>query len=727
MDGSADVAGVDGLMNDGNTSCGRASEDRLLSKSTFIAAYDCPVRLQHCRGGMTSTKKEDEFLQLLAEGGMQFECLVRAAYPGQKFEWNHADSRSCHGEAIEALRGALDVGNGVLHEPTFVSGPFSARVDMLRVKGKRIELCEIKAKSFSGPEGGWNDGELVPCSQKDEERDKAQIMGEKGGVLSSWIPYVADVGFQMVVFERALRDSGIDPNQFEIVPALVLVNKRAHCTEWDARPNIQFETVDHKTKDWEFVKAPPDGWISSLIVGVDVAQAVGELRDDSKSKAVRWKGMSLEAMMEDAAGIYCYGQSIDACTERGWKCRDCEYNGGGGERGGFDQCWGNGAASARNLTTLYHGASYDDPNGGKGGRWVHHRIVANRTDEPLTVAHLDNGLSGSARDLRRNMQMQAERAGEPVLGEGFHQCIKDELLPKTDEATLYFIDFETSGSCLPHYVGDRPYQVVPFQFSCHAVPVSCGVAQWDQTKHREWLFKYRDGLSSLGMDREFTEELERAVTTPVELSTDAKSMTDTSSSVFHWANHERGVLKDVRARLKAASDGIDDAKRIEFLDSMVGRSDQKTGGRLVDMLKVAECNVFHHLQKGRFSIKQFLPAICADEDIRSMVQELVKEAKDDGSVPKGAPWDPYKSLPPVGEVLGGDSREGVMGRDEAETLSSGTDAMTAFVALRYGADGTGKTWSEKEKEDVEKSLLTYCKLDTAAMVAVWRWIVEIAD
>ncbi len=33
----------------------------LLSKSAFIAAYDCPVRLQHRRDGMASTKPEDEF------------------------------------------------------------------------------------------------------------------------------------------------------------------------------------------------------------------------------------------------------------------------------------------------------------------------------------------------------------------------------------------------------------------------------------------------------------------------------------------------------------------------------------------------------------------------------------------------------------------------------------------------------------------------------------------
>ncbi|MDP6889978.1 MAG: hypothetical protein QF471_01500, partial [Phycisphaerales bacterium] len=68
-----------------------AASTLLLSKSSFIAAYDCPVRLCHKRDDMRSTKKDDEFLRLLAEGGMQFECLVRAAFPGAELERDYAD------------------------------------------------------------------------------------------------------------------------------------------------------------------------------------------------------------------------------------------------------------------------------------------------------------------------------------------------------------------------------------------------------------------------------------------------------------------------------------------------------------------------------------------------------------------------------------------------------------------------------------------------------------
>lgn len=701
----------------------------LLSKSTFVAAYDCPVRLLHNRNKMASTKQEDDFLKLLAEGGMQFECLVRLAYDGHEFKRNYADPHGCHAESIAKLEEVIDAGTGILHEPTFVAGPYTARVDMLRITGNRIELCEIKAKSFAGPAGGWDGNTLVSCDLKDEEKDTYQIMGKNGGVLSSWIPYIADVAFQLNVLERTLIEAGHNPDDFDIVPALVLVNKHACCTQADTRSNVHVladdrsvPISDRRMKDWHFATPPKKGWRSPLIVIVDVSDAVGQLRkQNAKSKAARWKGATLDDMMDDAARIYCKGEIVDPCTERGWKCRDCEYNGNGDNTDGFNVCWGSGAASARNLTHLYHGSSYADPEGGKDGRWVHLRVDTNLTGEALTVADLDEEPREGARALRRSNQIRAERSGTPVIGEGLKQAVQDHLRPRTDEAILWFIDFETSLSCLPHYVGDRPYQVVPFQFSCHAVPVRGGQPQWDETKHREWLFDHNADMTSLCMDRTFTDELMRAVTDPV------NGISDPESPIFHWSAHERTVLKAVRKRLQRSNDGVDDSVRIASLGKLVGQGERGIGRRLSDMLTVADANVFHHLQKGRFSIKQFLPAICAESDIRMLASALVPEAKDDGSVPEGQAWDPYKGLPTVGKTLGGDYRDVAIEEDasvafDGDTMSSGTDAMRAFASLRYGADGTGRTWSETEKKQLQKALLVYCRLDTAAMVAVWRWL-----
>jgi hypothetical protein len=706
----------------------------LLSKSAFVAAFDCPVRLQHRRDRLSSNKSEDDFLRLLAEGGMQFEALVRAAYPGREFDRVPGDPSDAHAASLEMLVEAIAAGAGTLHEPTFVVGPYRVRIDMLRVIGNRIELCEIKAKSFAGPEEGWDGQAFVTLDFPDQD-GKPQIIGTRGGLKSEWRPYVVDVAFQMAVLERTLLEAGFDLDTLEIVPALVLVNKRASCSVFDARANVHY-TVDDRSvnpddrglKEWRLKTLPAPGWRSPLIAIVDVTEAVTQIRTDMQqtgSRAARWMEMTLDEIMDDAARIYRAEQYTDPIDERGWKCRDCEYNGGGGPDDGFDRCWDDGAESARRLATLYYGGSYRDPTFGNGPRWVHLRIDNAPLDRTLTVADLDEEVDVKTRAKCRAMQMRAERSGQVELGDGLRDVVGGKLRPKTGETILWFIDFETTVSCLPHFVGDRPYQIVPFQFSCHAVPVRGGLPLWDQTQHREWLFDHRDlSAVAIDVDRAFSDRLQQAVTDPI------AGLEGSDSAVFHWATHERTVLRTVRKRLKASSDDVDDTARFAFLDSMIGPGDGKSSGRLIDMLKVAEGKVFHPLQRGRYSIKQLLPAICADANIREMLKTLVDEARDEGSVPIGDAWDPYKCLPPVGEILGGAYRDAAAADGDSdaidgESLSSGTDAMRAFAALRYGADGTGRTWNEHEKAQLREALRIYCKLDTAAMVAVWRWLVEL--
>ena len=733
-----------------NSTSGALSTSPLLSKSAFVAAYDCPVRLAHRCDGLLSNKSEDDFLRLLAEGGFQFEALVRKAFPGKMFERESRDAGGVHAMSVAALRAALVRGEGTLHQPTFIVGGFRARIDMLRVRNGRIELCEIKAKSFAGPVGGWDGGEFVSCHMIDDGAPRGkqrQITGAKGGVNANWIPYIADVGFQLVVLERVLlklQQEGLAQAAMRIVPCLVLVNKRANGSALDSRANVtvvpegpEVPADERGAKEWRFVKDPGDGWRSPLIVIVDVAEAVRLLRaptdgKGARSGAVRWKGLNLDEMMDDAAAIYRRERLLsddERKEELSWDCRGCEYklNGGGGDEDGFDRCWGDGAASARSLMTLYYGGNYKDPLAGEGD-WVQIRVEGRPIGTTLGVRDLEPEQGDGAWAVRRTRQITAERTGEVFVDGGLASEVQQKLRPARPDAVLYFIDFETSTSCLPHYAGDRPYQVVPFQFSCHAVPVRGGVPKWDQAVHHEWLFDHAKEQASIDLDREFVDKLSDAV------RGGAARVVDSDSAVFHWAVHERTVLRQIRERITVAAQA-GDAERIAFLDTMVGQGDGKKGGRLVDMLKVAERNVFHPLQKGRFSMKLFLPAICSDPEIRRLIEGLVGELKVSDS-PNGTElWDPYKQLRTPGECLDeGTTLEGRRASEEDDesenggeaAVASGTDAIRAFAALRYDGDGTGKAWDEGAKKDLRKALLTYCKLDTAAMVAVWKWLDKVA-
>ena len=91
--------------------------------------------------------------------------------------------------------------------------------------------------------------------------------------------------------------------------------------------------------------------------------------------------------------------------------------------------------------------------------------------------------------------------------------------------------------------------------------------------------------------------------------------------------------------------------------------------------------------------------------------------------------DPYKSLHPIADFLG-DSDTGLVTDDDdddeeaGEGIRNGTSAMRAYQQLRFSECVQWKDANKKPIDNVavEKALLKYCELDTAAMVVVWWWL-----
>lgn len=111
---------------------------------------------------------------------------------------------------------------------------------------------------------------------------------------------------------------------------------------------------------------------------------------------------------------------------------------------------------------------------------------------------------------------------------------------------------------------------------------------------------------------------------------------------------------------------------------------------------------------GRTSIKVALPAIWKHQDhIRNhpWFAEYHLEKGTQG-------WDdPYKALPRL--PLGGPENEA-----EEDLVSDGTGAIRVYQQLLLTADLT-----ESVRTNHKQLLLQYCKLDTAAMVMIWRhWV-----
>ena len=125
-----------------------------------------------------------------------------------------------------------------------------------------------------------------------------------------------------------------------------------------------------------------------------------------------------------------------------------------------------------------------------------------------------------------------------------------------------------------------------------------------------------------------------------------------------------------------------------------------------------------------------MPALCSEPDTLKVIHDLGFTTKvhpaEDGCI------DPYKGLPSLASALGDTDTGLVMNDDdeneeeahEGDGIRNGTSAMRAYQQLRFAECVQWKDAAKKpfDNKAVEKNLLLYCKLDTAAMVAVWWWL-----
>ena len=135
----------------------------------------------------------------------------------------------------------------------------------------------------------------------------------------------------------------------------------------------------------------------------------------------------------------------------------------------------------------------------------------------------------------------------------------------------YFLDFETISPAVPLWAGTRPFQQIPFQFSCHRL------RRTGALEHREFLH-----VDSSDPSADFV--------TALLVACDA----DTSCAPIFVYNQsfEKTCIKDLATRFP---------KRRKALLSLIER--------IVDLLPITKANYYHPLQEGSWSIKDVLPAL----------------------------------------------------------------------------------------------------------------------
>jgi predicted RecB family nuclease len=163
--------------------------------------------------------------------------------------------------------------------------------------------------------------------------------------------------------------------------------------------------------------------------------------------------------------------------------------------------------------------------------------------------------------LVQRRALEAVRSGKRIVAPGVRRALAKLAFP------VHFVDFETLAPAIPLYVGTRPYDAIPVQWSVHVLD------RGGRLRHREFLHETADDPR-----REFALRLLEA--------------TRGEGSVVVYSDFEDRRLADLEAALPDLSGDLRKLRR-----------------RLFDLLPLVRNDVYDPVFGGSFSMKAVLPAI----------------------------------------------------------------------------------------------------------------------
>ena len=616
---------------------------RTLSKSDFKLARTCDAKLFFRENRYPDNREGNPYLELLAEGGYMVEALAKARYAdGVHLEYG-GDVADDFARTVEYLRRD----EVTLFEATLLVGRQQARVDILHKKGKAIRLLEVKAKAFDG----------AKHAQSLSEGKAGCLRGSKTPheIRPEWQEKLEDVTFQMLLLEKILPGHTIKPY-------LVLVDTSKQAAI-DNIPTL-FELERRSGSDGanrlhsaRYVGTRDQLAQIDLLTEIDVSAEAALLRHEVEEAAA-----TFESRLDAPLSVHSKN------LERGSKCLRCEFRRDDSEGGnGFVDCWGPLAAPRPHVLELYSIGTVKAPDDAPLVEWMIKEGKASLLDIPVEFLAKNDGTVGADAE-RQQRQIEYTRRGEIFVG--------PELAAKIDAlrvgGRMYFIDFETSRFALPYHHGMRPYGLVAFQWSCHAVS-SLG----ERPEHAEWL-NDKDAWPN----QSFAESLREAI--------------GDSGRVLTWSGFEAATLNQIVNDLGAF--GRSAQELVEWMTDVVEH-------RIVDLHEWACRDYYNPGMRGQSSIKVVLDALWKSDDLMRQQFETWT------GFPADKSRDPYSSLPSV-EING-----------TLQDVREGTGAMRAYQEMMFGADRHNPDvrvkWSTLLKQ--------YCALDTLSMVLIlehWRRLVS---
>lgn len=687
---------------------------KYFTKSAFKMSLECPRKLYYAydKGVYANQDLDDDFLKSLAEGGFQVGEFAKLCYGiGEENTINTLKTE----EAITQTKELFRQDNINIAEAAFLYENMLVRVDVIEKKGNVINLIEVKAKS-------WNPDEDSFLSKKKNTK----------ATNSDIRPYLYDVAFQKYVVVQALSKM-FPEERFTVHAFLMMADKSRTATVNGLNQLFKVKTTP---KERSYVATAPNAMeiVTSIpqservVRPFDVDDICDNIIDgeyDEQRDPEFMVGGCFKEHVKRMANDYCSHKKSDCII--GSKCFSCQFHKKTTDSDkmldGYCECWKEKAGfdpskAKRALIQDLNGQYIKKDAYIKGLKFFMDELTEDDLKKQSGKAHdgldhyekkwLQIGIATQNEEILNDFQ--SDMVGDVYLDiEG----IKKEM--QTWQFPLHFIDFETSAVALPFYDKMRPYEQVAFQFSHHRV---------DRNDDGTYMITHAGQFINTTPGHFPNFDFIRAL--KAELDKD-------QGTIFRYSHHENTILREIHRQLDV-QDAPDKRELQAFIDSITqykvgsGKSEVTYAGErnMVDLAAVVYKYYYHPLMNGGFSIKVVLPSVLNSSDfIKDKYSQPIYGTAEMPSCNLSSPksWieygedkvvkNPYKLLSSISSYLGIYVDLDDIEIEDSESVANGAAALMAYAKMQF---------SEGEMlKALEQSLLTYCELDTLAMVFIWEY------
>ena len=652
---------------------------KVLTKSRFKLGLECPNKLYYTRKDeYANTKMSDPFLEALAQGGFQVEELARMHYSnGVLIEGNDWDYELLWQQTQELLKQE----NVIIYEPAFLIDGLFIRVDVLVKKGNKIELIEVKSKSFN-PD------------------DEYLFIGKSDKMLAKWKPYLFDIAFQKYVMQLCFPD-------WDIQSYLMMADKSKKASINGLNQLFRISNKEGNrtgiTKKVTTLEETGD----PVLGRKNITQIIADIESD---KFKYHDSLTFKESIDFLKGHYIndtyanWSTSFSSCKCCEFICSEKEEQ--EGLKSGFKECfikqhnWNINDFNKHNI--------FDVHNFRKGTKLFAEGIYFK---DELTESNIGLKIEAEKLTTSHRQWLQVEKeinndASIYVDQKGLKSEMDSWIFP------LHFIDFETSTVALPFNKGLKPYEQVAFQFSHHI---------YHQDGRVEHANEYINNEAGFFPNFEFIRALKQA-------------LENDNGSIFKYSNHENTILNAIYIQLLDSNEADKD-ELMTFIQSIShskgGSTIKWKGDRdMIDLWEVEKRYYYNPLTKGSNSIKAVLPAsLSSSEYLQEKYSQPISHISvTSKNFSENHIWleidnenlkSPYKMLPSVFNGWSEEQLENTL--SEMEDITNGGAALTAYGKLQY------TDMEQAEIDELTLALLKYCELDTLAMVMIYEHFRELIN